>query len=93
MLRDRAGPHRQAIRLRQPAGDGLEGAGLPAYAPDFNPVERIWNPTQDADLTHSLPEDVTELQRAVTSAIPAARSNGRLQGSTGEPFIYPDKDQ
>lgn len=82
---DRSNPHRKAIRLLGEAGvDWLEVEWLPAYAPDLNPVELIWNHTKYADLANYLPEDVHELKRAVTSSIQAARSQGGLLRSAFE---------
>ena len=79
VILDRAGPHRKAVRLLREAGvDWLEVEWLPAYAPDLNPVELIWNHTKYADLANYIPDDVHDLHQAVTSSIQAARSNGHL---------------
>ena len=85
LILDRAGPHRKAVRLLREAGvDGLEVEWLPAYAPDLNPVELIWNHTKYVDLANYLPDDIHDLHRAVTSSIQAARANGRLLRSAFE---------
>lgn len=85
VILDRANPHRKAVRLLQQAGaDWLEVEWLPAYAPDLNPVEMIWNHTKYADLANYIPDDVHDLQQAVTSSIQAARSKAQLLRSAFE---------
>lgn len=79
VILDRSNPHRKAIRLLGEAGaDWLEVEWLPAYVPDLNPVEMIWNHTKYADLANYIPDDIHNLHQAVTSSIQAARSDGRL---------------
>ncbi len=53
MVLDRYSAHRKAIRLLQePHPDWLEAVWLPAYAPDLNPVEMVWNHTRYGDLAN-----------------------------------------
>lgn len=42
---------------------------LPAYSPELNPVEQIWNHTKYADLANFIPNDVAHLERAVTASM------------------------
>ena len=79
LILDRYSVHRKAVRLLQEAGcDWLEVEWLPAYAPDLNPVEMVWNHTKYADLANFRPEDVDHLDRAVTASIGAMGQQGSL---------------
>jgi transposase len=42
---------------------------LPAYAPDLNPVEQVWNHGKYADLANFIPEDVNALAKAVRDTL------------------------
>lgn len=42
---------------------------LPAYAPDLNPVEQVWNRTKYTDLANYLPENVARLEKAVRKSL------------------------
>jgi transposase len=46
---------------------------LPAYAPDLNPVEQLWNHTKYRELANYLPEDVEALQDAVGFSLASTR--------------------
>jgi len=46
---------------------------LPAYAPELNPVEQIWNHTKYRKLANYLPADVAALQDAVGLALANTR--------------------
>jgi transposase len=46
---------------------------LPAYAPELNPVEQIWNHTKYRELANYLPEDVAALQDAVGFSLACTR--------------------
>jgi len=59
---DRYSAHRKAVRLLQ---DWFEVEWLPAYAPDLNPVEMVWNHSKYSDLANFIPEDVDDLHQAV----------------------------
>lgn len=48
-------------------------AWLPAYAPDLNPVEQIWNHTKYRELANYLPEDGAALQDAVGVSLASTR--------------------
>jgi transposase len=54
---------------------------LPAYAPDLNPVEAIWNHTKCVNLTNFIPNDLDELEAAVIEAIESERTDAKLKRS------------
>jgi transposase len=79
LVLDRYSAHRKAIRLLQEAGvDWFEVEWLPAYAPDLNPVEMLWNHTKYADLANFIPDDVAHLRQAMNVSITHTRRNGPL---------------
>lgn len=79
LVLDRYSVHRKAVRLLQEAGcDWLEVEWLPAYAPDLNPVEMVWNHSKYADLANFLPKDLDHLEEAVTTAVDGMRHQGAL---------------
>ena len=51
---------------------------LPAYAPDLNPVEQVWNHSKYADLANLAPEDIEELDQLVSASISNTRSQTHL---------------
>lgn len=76
---DRHSAHRKAVRLLQARHpDWFEVAWLPAYAPELNPVEMVWNHTKYSDLVNFLPEDVHDLKRAVVTSIENTRGEAHL---------------
>jgi transposase len=80
LVLDRFNAHRKAVRLLQEAGvEWLEVEWLPSYAPDLNPVERVWNHTKYADLANFIPDDIDHLEQAVTTSITETKSAGRLK--------------
>jgi hypothetical protein len=48
---------------------------LPAYAPEYNPVEGVWNWTKDKELANFVPPDVPELDRAVCACLVDTRAD------------------
>jgi transposase len=62
LVLDRWGVHRAAVRaLLERHADRIDVERLPAYAPDLNPVEQVWNHTKHADLANYIPDDIHEL--------------------------------
>jgi transposase len=51
---------------------------LPAYAPDLNPVEASWSHTKYGELANFIPDDVAQLQDAVTASLEAKRTHQQL---------------
>jgi transposase len=47
---------------RQVASERLETVRLPAYAPELNPVEQLWNRLKWGHLANAAPADSTELR-------------------------------
>ena len=79
LVADRLSAHRKAVRLLQAAHpDWFEEAWLPAYAPELNPVEMLWNHTKYADLANFIPEDVHDLYGAVVTSIQNTRGKAHL---------------
>ncbi|RMD66972.1 IS630 family transposase [Candidatus Parcubacteria bacterium] len=79
---DRYSVHRKAARLLREAGaEWLEVVWLPAYAPDLNPVEMVWNHSKYSDLANFLPEDIGHLEEAVNASMNALRQKHGLKRS------------
>jgi transposase len=51
---------------------------LPAYAPDLNPVEQVWNHSKYADLANLAPEDIEQLDQVVSASIGSTRKQSHL---------------
>jgi transposase len=67
---DRYSVHRAAARqLQSEQCRWLSVEWLPAYAPDLNPVEAIWNRTKYAQLSNFIPDDVEHLFDEVVNAL------------------------
>jgi transposase len=66
LVLDRWNPHRTAVRqLQAILHRRLQVEWLPAYAPDLNPAEQLWNHTMYADLANFVPDDIHHLGRRV----------------------------
>lgn len=68
---DRLNAHRSAATRLQSAGIAIEW--LPAYAPDLNPVEQVWDHTKYADLANLVPEDIDDLATEVALSLRTTR--------------------
>lgn len=65
---DRWSVHRSAAR--QLAGyDWLSVEWLPAYAPELNPVEALWNHTKYTDLANFIPDDTEHLRKSIHASL------------------------
>ena len=63
---DRWNVHRSAARQMMGVHpDWFDFEWLPAYAPDLNPVEHIWNHTKYGDLANFVPDNLLHLNVAV----------------------------
>lgn len=70
LICDRYSVHRSAIRQLEEAGASwLTVELLPAYAPELNPVEAVWNHTKYADLANFIPDDIEHLFDAVGNSL------------------------
>lgn len=79
---DRYSAHRKAVRLlRQKHPDWFEVEWLPAYAPDLNPVEMVWNHSKYGELANFIPADIDDLYHAVTVSLQDMCSQTQLMRS------------
>lgn len=65
---DRLNVHRSATKILQRRAD-LPVEWLPAYAPDLNPVEQIWNRSKYTELANYIAQDIDDLHGAVAIAL------------------------
>jgi transposase len=76
---DRYSVHRGAARrllARHPRRLWIEW--WPAYAPELNPDEQVWNHTKHGDLANFVPDDVVHLGRSVAASLRNTRSQQSL---------------
>lgn len=79
LVMDRWQVHRAgARRLLQRFPNRVQIEWLPAYAPDLNPVEQVWNRTKYTDLANYIPDDVLTLGHEVARSIRQTRSHQTL---------------
>ena len=79
VILDRLNAHRKAVRLLQTAHpDWFEVAWLPAYAPELNPVEMVWNHTKYGDLANFIPENLNHLHQAAAASLEHTRTQSQL---------------
>lgn len=79
LVLDRWQVHRAAAqRLLRRFPEQVQIEWLPAYAPELNPVEQVWNHTKYTDLANYIPDDLLSLGRAVAGSIRHTRSQTQL---------------
>lgn len=79
LVMDRWQVHRSAgRRLRERFPRRVEVEWLPPYAPDLNPVERVWSRTKYGDLANYIPDDVRHLGHAVRRSLRHTRRQHTL---------------
>lgn len=79
LIIDRYAVHRSAARrLLRRFPTRLEIEWLPAYAPELNPDEQVWNRTKYTDLANFIPNDTLTLGRAVAKSLRHTRSQQTL---------------
>jgi transposase len=77
---DRWNVHRSAAK--QLAGfKWLEIEYLPAYAPELNPVEAMWNHTKYSDLANFIPHDAQHLGTSIADSLNDQRKDSELKYS------------
>ena len=77
---DRYSAHRKAARLLIETGaEWPEVVWLPAYAPELNPVEMVWNHSKYSDLANFLAVDVNHLRQAVSASINRMRQKHNIK--------------
>ena len=63
---DRLPAHRSAVRrLSENRARWLHVEWLPAYAPELDPVEDVWNQSKYGELANVIPDDIDELHEAL----------------------------
>jgi transposase len=78
---DRSPIHRRAAVgefVAAVGGDGLALEFLPAYAPDLNPVEWLWQHLKDVELRNVACVDLEELHEELHLALGRVRQKPRL---------------
>jgi transposase len=77
LIWDRWSVHRAAVvqRFLVRHARTLTVEWLPAYAPELNPVEQVWNHTKYARLPNMAPDDLDTLDRLVNHAL--AQTSGQ----------------
>jgi transposase len=70
VLMDRLSSHTNAAVLEVFKGLGVEVRLLPAYSPDYNPIEKAWSKVKEA-VRRARPRTVAELIDAVGAALQA----------------------
>ena len=79
LVMDRYSVHRGAAkRLRLRFGDHIVIEWLPAYAPELNPDEQVWNRAKYTDLANFIPQNVLQLGRAMAASFRRTRSQQPL---------------
>lgn len=79
LVLDRWSVHRAAIRrLLERHARNIDIELLPAYAPELNPTEQVWNHTKYADLANYIPDDIHELGVEVAVSMLKTRSKPTL---------------
>ena len=70
LVLDRWSVHRAAVRRFLARGGGrAEVEWLPAYAPELNPVEQVWQRAKHVDLANFVPEQAEHLRLAVEDSL------------------------
>lgn len=77
---DRWNVHRSAAK-QLARFNWLEIEYLPAYAPELNPVEAMWNHTKYSDLANFIPHDAEHLGVSITDSLNAQRRDPYLKYS------------
>lgn len=77
---DRWNVHRSAAR-QLARYRWLQIEWLPAYAPELNPVESMWNHTKYSDLANFIPDEAGHLQQAIRNSLVDQRHDAYLKHS------------
>ena len=79
LILDRWSVHRAAVSVLQKRyPDRLTIEWLPAYAPELNPAEQVWNHTKYGDLANFIPDHIEDLADAVCMSITAQHHDNDL---------------
>jgi len=72
---DRWNVHRKAARIyKERFGARIHFEWLPAYAPELNPEEAVWNRTKYGDLSNFIPDDIDHLEAEVVRSLRKSRT-------------------
>ena len=67
---DRWSVHRSAVNQLQHDGvNWLAVEWLPAYAPELDPVENVWNQSKYGDLANFIPDDILQMRDVVDALL------------------------
>jgi len=80
LILDRWNVHRSKIMREylDRHGASIRVEWLPAYAPDLNPTEQVWNHTKYSDLANFIPDDRTDLHTHVEASIAEQSGQSKL---------------
>jgi transposase len=79
LVLDRWQVHKSGARqLQMQFGRRIRLEWLPAYAPELNPVEQVWNHTKYADLANFIPKDTLHLGTTVAKSLRETRQRQTL---------------
>ena len=79
LILDRWSVHRAAVAiLHKRYPDRLTIEWLPAYAPELNPVEQVWNHTKYGQLANFMPDHIDDVAEAVCMSITAQHHDNDL---------------
>lgn len=79
LVLDRWQVHKSGVKqLQKRFGRRVLVEWLPAYAPELNPVEQVWNHTKYTDLANFVPNNVLQLGRSVADSIRETRCRKTL---------------
>ena len=78
LVLDRYNVHRKAARLLLDKTGRVGVEWLPAYAPEINPVEQVWNRSKNVELGNFIPEDADHLGREIKKALRRQRGRSDL---------------
>ncbi len=79
LVLDRWQVHRSGVKqLRERFSRRVYIEWLPAYAPELNPTEQVWNHTKYADLANFVADDVDHLQQSVAESLGSTKTSQRL---------------
>jgi len=66
---DRWMVHRSGVKRLQSRFGRVDVEWLPAYAPELNPVEQIWNYGKYHQLSNFIPDDIDHLATALDTSL------------------------
>jgi transposase len=79
LVLDRYSVHPKSVRLLRAKHPGwFSTEWLPAYAPELNPTEQVWDHTKYSDLANFLPEAVAHLGKELESSLCQQRCKPQL---------------